>query len=147
MAKRKVYTIQITGLAADDYWFGEQRQSDANTEWRNALRDARNNKAEARVICLCMGKNEDHALRRLVVRYRTDTDKFYLSAWKFTGGQHRHGLYRESAHTGAGRHTTAPAVQQQHRSSAPVWHGSAPLPDDGIFLTGGITADGLHISR
>ena len=39
----------------------------------------------------------------------------------------------------------APAVQQQYLSSAPVWHGSAPLPDDGIFLTGGITADGLHI--
>ncbi|WNN46681.1 hypothetical protein [Winslowiella toletana] len=35
MAKGKVYTIQITGLAADDYWFGEQRQSDANTEWRD----------------------------------------------------------------------------------------------------------------
>lgn len=86
MAKGKVYTIKITGLAADDYWFGEQRQSDTNTEWRNTLRDARNNKAEARVICQCMGKNEDHALRRLVVRYRTDTDKFYLSAWQFTAG-------------------------------------------------------------
>ena len=60
-------------------------------------------------------------------------------------GYHRHGLYRAPAHTGAGRHTTAPAVQQQHLSSAPVWHGSAPLPDDDIFLTGGITADGLHI--
>ena len=90
MAKGKVYTIQITGLAADDYWFGEQRQSDANTEWGDTLRDARNNKAEACVICQCMGKNEDHSLRRLVVRYRTDTDKFYLSAWQFTGGQHRH---------------------------------------------------------
>ncbi|MGR7213994.1 DUF1173 family protein [Klebsiella aerogenes] len=83
-------TPQACYVPADDYWFGEQRQSDANTEWRDTLRDARNNKAEARVICQCMGKNEDHALRRLVVRYRTDTDKFYLSAWQFTGGQHRH---------------------------------------------------------
>ncbi|CSN48692.1 Uncharacterised protein [Shigella sonnei] len=60
-------------------------------------------------------------------------------------GYHRHGLYRASAHTGAGCHTAVPAVQQQHLSSAPVWHGSAPRPDDGIFLTGGITADSLHI--
>ncbi len=60
-------------------------------------------------------------------------------------GYHPHGLYRASAYTGAGRHTAAPAVQQQHLSSAPMWHGSAPRPDDGISLTGGITADGLHI--
>ena len=40
-------------------------------------------------------------------------------------GYHRHGLYLASAHTGAGRHTAAPAVQQQHLSSAPAWHGSA----------------------
>nr|AVR62312.1 hypothetical protein p301-4_00121 [Escherichia coli] len=62
-------------------------------------------------------------------------------------GYHQHGLYRASAHTGAGRHTAAPVVQQRHQSSAPVWHGSAPHPDGGISLTGGITADGLHIFR
>lgn len=90
MAKGKVYTIHITGLASGGGRFDEQRQSDTNAEWREALRDARNNKAEACVICQCKGLNEDHSLRRLVVRYRTDTDKFYVSAWKFTGGQHRH---------------------------------------------------------
>lgn len=85
MARGKVCTVHITGLASGDGWFSEQRQSDTNDEWREALRDARNNRAEARVICLCKRPDEDLALRRLVVRYRTDTDKFYLSAWQFTG--------------------------------------------------------------
>lgn len=90
MAKGKVYTVHVTGLASGDGWFGEQRQSDTHAEWRDALRDARNNRAEAHVICQCKGQNEDTSLRRLVVRYRTDTDKFYVSAWQFTGGQHCH---------------------------------------------------------
>src|SRR5699024_7853258 len=60
-------------------------------------------------------------------------------------GYHPHGLYLASARTGAGRHTAAPAVQQRHLSSASVWRGSVPRPDDGISLTAGITADGLHI--
>lgn len=84
MAKGKVYTVHVTGLASGD------GQSNNNDEWRDAIRDARSNKAEARVICLCKGQNEDHSLRRLVVRYRTDTDKFYVYGWQFTGGQHRH---------------------------------------------------------
>lgn len=62
-------------------------------------------------------------------------------------GYHRHVPYRASAHTGAGRHTVTPVVQQRLRSSASAWHSSAPHPDGGIYLTGGITADGLHISR
>ncbi len=55
-----------------------------------------------------------------------------------------HGLYghqapfwRSTSYSGSSSSATAP-VQR------PVWHGSAPLPDDGIFLTGGITADGLQ---
>ena len=86
MAKGKVFTVHITGLASGGGWFSEQRQSDANAD----LRDARNNKAEARVICRCKGQNDDQSLRRLVVRYRSDTDKFYVSCWQFTYGQHQH---------------------------------------------------------
>lgn len=41
-------------------------------------------------------------------------------------GYHWHGLYRASTHTGAGRHTEAPATQQRRLSSAPAWRGSAP---------------------
>ncbi|KNA39680.1 hypothetical protein ERYG_05742, partial [Escherichia coli M114] len=39
-------------------------------------------------------------------------------------------------------------LQQFSNGTCPAsQRGSAPHPDDGISLTGGITADGLHISR
>lgn len=76
MSKGKVYTVHNTGLAAGDGWLGEQRQSDSNTEWRDALLDVWYNMAVARVSNLCKRQDEDLSL---AVRYRTDTDKFYLA--------------------------------------------------------------------
>lgn len=90
MAKGKVCTVLVTGLADGDEWFGETRQSDTNNDWRGALQAARNNKAQVRVFCLCEAKNKDNSLCRLVVSYVEAKDKFYLSAWPFTGGQHQH---------------------------------------------------------
>ncbi len=62
---------------------------------------------------------------------RTDSRAVRVSPLPGSGpgmGYHQHGLYRASAHTGAGRHTAAPAVQQQHLSSAPSagWLSSTP---------------------
>ncbi|WP_217550154.1 DUF1173 family protein [Pantoea sp. GbtcB22] len=89
MAKGIMYSVQITGLPQGGT-FPAPAQSDHNREWRTKLKDARANKAEARVICLCRGQHEDLTLRRLVVSYLREHDRFYLSAWQHTGGQHRH---------------------------------------------------------
>lgn len=89
MAKGKTYSAQITGLPQGGI-FAAHEQSDSNSKWRTALKDARANKAEAKVICLCKGQHEDQSLRRLIVRYREDYDRFYLSGWQRSGGQHRH---------------------------------------------------------
>lgn len=89
MAKGKTYSVQITGLPQGGT-FPSPAQSDHNREWRTKLKDARANKVEARVICLCRGQHENLTLRRLVVSYLRDHDRFYLSAWQHTGGQHRH---------------------------------------------------------
>ncbi|TZE48880.1 hypothetical protein E0I07_27270 [Escherichia coli] len=43
-----------------------------------------------------------------------------------------------------GADTAAPVVRN---GTDPAWHASATRPGDGIFLTRGIMADGLHISR
>lgn len=89
MATGKTYSAQITGLPQGGI-FRAFEQSDSNSKWRTTLRDARANKAEAKVICLCKGQHEDQSLRRLIVRYREDYDRFYLSGWQRSGGQHRH---------------------------------------------------------
>lgn len=88
MARGKTYSVQITGLPQGGV-FPAREQSDGNNDWRTTLKDARANKVEAKVICLCFGQHEDLTLRKLVVRYREDYDRFYLSGWQYTGGQHR----------------------------------------------------------
>lgn len=89
MSKGKTYSAQISGLPQGGI-FQPHEQLDYDSIWRTRLGDAYANKAEAKVICLCRGQHEDLTLRRLVVRYLKDSDRFSLSAWRYSGGQHRH---------------------------------------------------------
>ena len=89
MAKGITYSVQITGLPQGGT-FQAHEQLDFHSDWRTKLGDAHANRAEAKVICLCKGRDTDLTLRRLVVRYLKDSDRFRLSAWQYSGGQHRH---------------------------------------------------------
>lgn len=89
MGKGTTFSAQITGLPQGGI-FQPHEQLDYDSDWRKKLGDAYANKVEARVTCLCKGKPDDLTLRRLVVRYLKDSDRFSLSGWKHSGGQHRH---------------------------------------------------------
>lgn len=89
MARGKTFSVRITGLPQGGI-FQPHEQLDYDSDWRKKLGDAYANKVEARVICLCKGKSDDLTLCRLVVRYLKDSDRFSLSGWKHSGGQHRH---------------------------------------------------------
>lgn len=89
MSKGITFSAQITGLPQGGI-FKPHEQLDYDSEWRTKLGDAYANKVEARVICLCKGKDDDLTVRRLVVRYLKDSDRYSLSGWKHSGGQHRH---------------------------------------------------------
>lgn len=89
MARGKTFSAQIAGLLQGGI-FQPHEQLDYDSDWRKKLGDAYANKVEARVTCLCKGKPDDLTLRRLVVRYLKDSDRYSLSGWKHSGGQHRH---------------------------------------------------------
>ncbi|MFZ4213939.1 DUF1173 family protein [Pantoea endophytica] len=89
MARGTTFSAQITGLPQGGI-FQPHEQLDYDSDWRKKLGDAYVNKVEARVTCLCKGKPDDLTLRRLVVRYLKESDRFSLSGWKHSGGQHRH---------------------------------------------------------
>lgn len=105
MTKGKTFSAQISGLPQGGI-FQPHEQRDYDSDWRKKLGEVHLNNVEGIVTCLCKGKPDDMTLRRLVVRYLKDSDKYSLSGWRRSGVQHRHdcrfySVWTNSASAGA----------------------------------------------